>query len=105
MHQKWQKFELENFRPTVANKSELEVCLYFFPIDKHVLYIFHLGFSPDKVRIWKLSPNRAQLFLRNKYTDFTMGGTVALRSVNNKFSGELQFCSYKKVYPAPKYSV
>ena len=29
---------LENFRPTVANKSELEVCLYFFPIhvDKHV---------------------------------------------------------------------
>ena len=31
------KFELENFRSTVANKSELEVCLYiFFPIDKHV---------------------------------------------------------------------
>ena len=28
--------ELENFRPTVANKSELEVCIYFFPIDKHV---------------------------------------------------------------------
>ena len=27
---------LENFRPTVANQSELEVCLYFFPIDKHV---------------------------------------------------------------------
>ena len=27
---------LENFRPTVANKSKLEVCLYFFPIDKHV---------------------------------------------------------------------
>ena len=23
-----------------------------------------------------------------------MGGTVALRSVNKKFSGELQFCSY-----------
>ena len=23
------KFELENFRPTVANKSELEVCLFF----------------------------------------------------------------------------
>ena len=42
----------------------------------------------------KLSPNRAQLFLRNKYTVFTMGGTVALRSVNNIFSGELQFCSY-----------
>ena len=30
------KNELENFRPTVANKSELEVCLYFFPIDKHI---------------------------------------------------------------------
>ena len=28
----------------------------------------------------KLSPNRAQLFVRNKYTVFTMGGTVALRS-------------------------
>ena len=32
----------------------------------------------------KLSPIRAQLFLRNKYTVFTMGGTVALRSVNKK---------------------
>ena len=30
------KTELANFRITVANKSELEVCLYFFPIDKHV---------------------------------------------------------------------
>ena len=30
------KFELENFRPTVANKSELEVCLHFLLIDKHV---------------------------------------------------------------------
>ena len=35
---------LENFRPTVANKSELEVCLYFFPIDKHVQYFFHMEF-------------------------------------------------------------
>ena len=42
----------------------------------------------------KLSPNRAQLFVRNKYTVFTMGGTVTLRSVNKKFFGELQFCSY-----------
>ena len=33
----------------------------------------------------KLSPNRAQLFVRNKYTVFTMGGTVAPRSVNNFF--------------------
>ena len=33
----------------------------------------------------KLSPDRAQLFLRNKYTGFTMGGTVALRSVNKNF--------------------
>ena len=32
--------ELENFRPTVANKSELEVCLYFFTIDKNVKYFF-----------------------------------------------------------------
>ena len=36
----------------------------------------------------KLSPNRAQLFLRNKYTVFTMGGNVALRSVNNKKNPE-----------------
>ena len=31
------KFEPGIFRPTVANISELEVCLYFFPIDEHVL--------------------------------------------------------------------
>ena len=30
----------------------------------------------------KLSPNRAQLFVRKKYTVFTMGGSVDLRSVN-----------------------
>ena len=35
------KFKLENFRPTVANESELKVCLYFIPIDKHVYYFFH----------------------------------------------------------------
>ena len=48
----------------------------------------------------KLRPNRAQLFVRNKYTVFTMGGTVhvALRSVNKKISGELQICSYIKMY-------
>ena len=33
----------------------------------------------------KESSNRAQLFMRNKYTDFTMGGTAALRSVNKHF--------------------
>ena len=38
----------------------------------------------------KLSPNREQLFVRNKYTVFTMGGTVALRSVNKRISGELR---------------
>ena len=59
---KWQKFELENFRPTVANKSELVVCLYFFPIDKHVLYIFHLGCK----NMEKLSPNRS---LNNKFSE------------------------------------
>ena len=45
------QFELKNFRPTMANKSKLEVCLYFFPINKHVSYFFHLGFSLDKVKI------------------------------------------------------
>ena len=81
---------LENFRPTVANKSDLEVSLYFFPIDKHFIWDFHLTKYKN---MEKLSPNRAQLFVRNKYTVFTMGGTVALRSVNNFFYGELQFCS------------
>ena len=42
----------------------------------------------------KLIRNRAQLFVRNKDTVFTMGGTLALRSVDNKFSGEILFCSY-----------
>ena len=30
----------------------------------------------------KISLNREQLFVRNKYTVFSMGGTAALRSVN-----------------------
>ena len=30
------EFELENLRPTVAKKGELEVCLYFFPNRMHV---------------------------------------------------------------------
>ena len=47
------KFELENLSPSVAKKSELEVCLYVFPIDKHDLYYFHLRFLPDKVKIWR----------------------------------------------------
>ena len=42
----------------------------------------------------KLSPNSAQLFLRNKYTVFTIGGNVALQYVNKQFFGELQFCSF-----------
>ena len=29
------KLEMENFKPTVANKSELEVCLYIYPKAKH----------------------------------------------------------------------
>ena len=72
------KFELENFRPTVANKSELEVCLYFSAIDKHACVVFFPSeiFTGKVKDLEKLSPNRAQLFLRNKYTDFTMGGTV-----------------------------
>ena len=41
------KFELENFRSTVATKSELEVCLYFLSQSKNME---------------KLSPNCAQLF-------------------------------------------
>ena len=47
----------------------------------------------------KLSPNRAQLFLRNKYTVFTTGGTVALRSVNNFFS---ESYSSAAIIPVPQ---
>ena len=76
---------LENFRSTVANKSELEVCLIFFPNRKTCLVYFSSEIFPwQSKNLEKLSSNRAQLFLRNKYTVFTMGGSVALRSVNNK---------------------
>ena len=36
------KFELENFRPTVKKKSEVEVCLCFNPIHTHSYYIFFI---------------------------------------------------------------
>ena len=36
------KFKLESFRRTVANKGDLEVWVFF-----------HLGISPDKVKIWR----------------------------------------------------
>ena len=36
----------------------------------------------------------SNFFLRNKCTVITMYGTVALRSANKNFAGELQFCSY-----------
>ena len=50
----------------------------------------------------ELNPNRAQLFVRNKYTVFTMGGTVALRSVNKIFpesysSAASSICSVYRV--------
>ena len=89
----------KHFRLKMGNKSELEVCLYFFPIDKNMSSIFSSGiFIWQSKNMKKLSPNRARLFVRNKYTVFTMGGTVALRSVNKKISGELQFCSYICIY-------
>lgn len=44
------------------------------------VYLFHLGFSPEKVKnMEKLSSNRAQPFERIEYKFFTLGGTVALR--------------------------
>ena len=46
----------------------------------------------------KLSPNLAQLFLRNKYTVFTMGGTVAIRSVNKKFPESTLLQQVQNVY-------
>ena len=54
-----------------------------------------LGRSTNESNLSTTFANRAQLFVPNKYTVFTMGDTVALRSVNKTFSGELQFCSYK----------
>ena len=53
---------LENFRSTVANKSELEVWLYFSPIEKLVQYFFHLRYSPDKVKIWRNSAQPVRNF-------------------------------------------
>ena len=85
-----------NFKPTVANQSKFEVCFYFFPIDKHVQKLFHLVFAQDKVKnMEKLGPNCAQLFLGNKCSVFSMGGTVALRSpIPTLKTGELQTYSY-----------
>ena len=54
------------------------------------------------MEIHVLSANSAQLFLRNKYTYFTMGGTVALRSVNKNFPESYSYrCSLgrKKIQP------
>ena len=62
----------------MANK--IQVCLYFSLIDEHVLYFFHLEF----LHMEKFIPNRAQPFLRNKYTVYTMNGIVALLSVQKK---------------------
>ena len=42
------KFELENFRPTVANNSELEVCLYLT-----CLVLFSSGIFTCQVKIWR----------------------------------------------------
>ena len=69
------KFELENFRLTVANKSEPVICLqYFFPIDKHCFsYRF---FTWQSKNMKKLNSNCAQLFRHNNYKVSTMGGTV-----------------------------
>ena len=41
----------------------------------------------------EINPETCATFGCNKYTVFSMGGTVALWSVNKNFSGELQFCS------------
>lgn len=46
---------------------------------------FIWGFLPDKVKTCTLYGDPAQLFLRNKYTVFTMGGTVALWSPSRLF--------------------
>ena len=90
------KFKLENFRPTVTNKSELEDLFIFFPNRYTCLVLFSSEvFTWQSKNMEKSSPNRVQLFLRNKYTVFTIGGTVALRSDSKKIFGELQFCSYK----------
>ena len=47
------KFELEISWPTVANKSDLEVCLYFFNNRLTCLAYISAGFLPDKVKIWR----------------------------------------------------
>ena len=46
----------------------------------------------------RLSPNLVKLFLRNKYTISTLGGTVALQSVNKIFCGELLIVLQLNIY-------
>ena len=75
----------------MANESEQEVRLYFFPIEKYVDFfssrIFRLTKYGDMWRKYmeKWRPNRVHFSLHNKYTVFTMGCTVAFRSVDNFF--------------------
>ena len=58
-------------------------------------------FIGQRKNMEKLSPNRVQLFVRNKYTVFTMGGTVVLRSVQKKKNPESYsswYVFYNRVY-------
>ena len=60
--------------------------------------IFIWDFHLTKEKYGEIKSKSCATFLRNKYTVFTMSGTVALRSVNKFFSGELQFCSYFRLH-------
>ena len=47
--------------------------------------VFIWDFHLTKKKYGEIKSKPCATFLRNKYTVFTMGGTVALRSVNNFF--------------------
>ena len=69
------KLELDVFRPTVANKFNRGLFI-FFPIDNMSNIFFHLG--------KKYEENNSKP-CATLCSVFTMGGTVALRSVNKLF--------------------
>ena len=55
-------------------------------------------FTRRSKNIEKLSPNRAQLFVRNKCTVFTMGGTVPLDSpIPNYFDRRINILKIVKI--------
>ena len=76
------EFECWRFsgRPCLIKVNLRFVCNYFWWIKMPSIYFNRVFFIWQGRNMENISPNRAQLFVRNEYTVFTMRGTVALLS-------------------------